>query len=57
MARFMSIGRKIRLSKFGRQTKWAPFWIMPKIYGKTRRVHPGRKTFVKRNWRKHKTGA
>ena len=57
MARFMNIGRKIRLSKFGRQTKWAPFWIMPKIYGKTRRVHPGRKTFVKRNWRKHKTGA
>ncbi len=57
MARYMTKGRKIRLSKHGRQTKWAPFWIIPKIYGKTRRVHPGRKTYVKRNWRRSRTNA
>lgn len=57
MARYMSSGRKRRLAKLGRQRRWAPFWIVPKIYGKTRRVHPGRKTFVKRNWRRTKTRA
>lgn len=51
----MTKGRKIRLAKRGRQTRWAPFWIIPKIYGKNRRVHPGRKTYVKRNWRRAST--
>ena len=55
MARYMTKGRKMRLAKRGRQTRWAPFWIIPKIYGKNRRVHPGRKTFVKRNWRRAST--
>jgi len=55
MARYMTKGRKMRLAKKGRQTRWAPFWIIPKIYGKNRRVHPGRKTFVKRNWRRAST--
>lgn len=55
MARYMTSGRKIRLAKKGRQTRWAPFWIIPKIFGKNRRVHPGRKTFVKRSWRRNKT--
>ncbi|MFH1399905.1 MAG: hypothetical protein ABIH41_00145 [Nanoarchaeota archaeon] len=49
--------RKKRLSKLGRQTKWAPFWTVPKIYGKTRRVHPGRHTTIKRTWRRVKTKA
>ena len=35
-----------------KQTKWAPFWTVPKIFGKNRRVHPGRHTHIKRNWRK-----
>jgi ribosomal protein L39E len=46
--------RKKRLVKRGRQTRWAPFWSVPKIYGKTRRVHPGRHTKIKRNWRRQK---
>ena len=50
-------GKKIRLAKKGRQTKWAPFWTVPKIYGKGRKVHPGRHTSVKRNWRKNNTDA
>ncbi|MBI4146616.1 50S ribosomal protein L39e [Candidatus Woesearchaeota archaeon] len=46
--------RKKRLIKRMRQTRWAPFWTVPKTYGKGRRVHPGRHTFVKRNWRRTK---
>ncbi len=57
MARNKTKGKKIRLSKKNRQTRWAPFWTVPKIYGKTRRVHPGRHTSVKRNWRRNKTEA
>ena len=48
------IARKIRLAKKSRQTRWAPFWTIPKIYGEGRRMHPGRHTVVKRNWRRHK---
>jgi ribosomal protein L39E len=47
--------RKLRLAKKGRQTRWAPFWTVLKIYGKTRRVHPSRHTTVKRSWRKSRT--
>ncbi len=54
MARFTHISRKLRLAKKGRQTRWAPFWTVPKIYGPGRRVHPGRHTDVKRNWRRSK---
>jgi ribosomal protein L39E len=57
MAKTIHKSRKIRLAKLGRQTKWAPFWTVPKIYGKGRRVHPGRHTAVKRNWRRRKTKA
>jgi ribosomal protein L39E len=49
--------RKLRLAKLGRRTRWAPFWTVPKIYGKGRRVHPGRHTVVKRSWRRVKTKA
>lgn len=55
MARFIHLARKKRLAKRGRQTRWAPFWTVPKIYGAGRRVHPGRHTAVKRNWRRGKT--
>ncbi len=50
-------GKKLRLAKAGRQTRWAPFWTVPKIYGKTRRVHPGRHTAVKRSWKRTKIKA
>jgi ribosomal protein L39E len=55
MARHIHLARKKRLAKAGRQRRWAPFWTVPKIYGKGRRVHPGRHTAVKRNWRRSRT--
>ncbi len=57
MARFIHLSKKLRLAKKGRQTRWAPFWTVPKIYGTGRRVHPGRHTEVKRSWRRTSTGA
>ncbi len=57
MATVKHINKKKRLIKLGRQTRWAPFWTVPKIYGKGRRVHPGRHTAVKRSWRRTKTKA
>ncbi|MBI3033523.1 50S ribosomal protein L39e [Candidatus Woesearchaeota archaeon] len=57
MARFKHTSRKLRLAKLGRQTRWAPFWTVPKIYGKGKVVHPGRHTVVKRSWRRVKTKA
>lgn len=57
MARFKHINRKLKLIKLNKLTKWAPFWTVPKMYGKNRRVHPGRHTFVKRHWKRTKTKA
>jgi len=57
MSKFISLAKKLRLAKRGRQTRWAPFWTVPKIYGSSRRVHPGRHTTVKRSWRRTKTKA
>lgn len=57
MARHIHPSRKQRLARQGRRTRWAPFWTVPKIYGKNRRVHPGRHTSVKRNWRRNKIKA
>ena len=55
MTRAIHPSKKKRLAKRGTQTKWAPFWTVPKVHGKGRRVHPGRHTTVKRNWRRTKT--
>lgn len=55
MARFNHPSKKKRLGKASKQTRWAPFWTVPKIYGVGRQVHPGRHTEVKRNWRRGKT--
>ncbi len=55
MARYLHLAKKKRLAKRSGQTRWAPFWTVPKIYGRGRRVHPGRHTAVKRNWRRGKT--
>lgn len=57
MARYIHLSRKLRLAKYGRQTKWAPFWAVIRKFGTGRRVHPGRITAVKRSWRRTKTKA
>lgn len=57
MARSTHISKKLRLAKKGRQTRWAPFWTVPKKYGTGRRVHPGRHTATKRSWKRIKTKA
>ena len=55
MSRAIHPSKKKRLIKRGTQTKWAPIWLIPKVFGKGRRVHPARITTVKRNWRRTKT--
>ena len=57
MARHIHPSRKQRLAKHGKHTKWAPFWIVQKVFGKGRRVHPARLTVVKRSWRRQRTKA
>ena len=57
MARYKHPSRKKRLAKLHLQTRWAPFWTVPRKYGKSRRVHPGRHTTIKRSWRRVKTKA
>jgi ribosomal protein L39E len=57
MAKVKHPSKKLRLAKAGRQSRWAPFWTVPKIYGKSRKVHPGRHTTVKRSWRRTKLKA
>jgi len=57
MARYKPAAKKKRLIKKNRQSRWAPFWTVPKKYGKGRRVHPGRHTTRKRSWRRTKTKA
>ncbi|MBN2566588.1 50S ribosomal protein L39e [Candidatus Woesearchaeota archaeon] len=54
MATNKHISRKLMLAKRNRQTRWAPFWTIPKIYGAGRRVHPGRHTVIKRSWKRTK---
>jgi ribosomal protein L39E len=57
MSRYKHPSKKKRLIKAGRQTRWAPFWTVPKKYGAKRRVHPGRHTAVKRSWRRQRIKA
>ena len=54
MARYKHPAKKARLAKAHKQTRWAPFWTVPRKYGQGRRVHPGRHTVMKRNWRRRK---
>ncbi|MFQ5620274.1 MAG: 50S ribosomal protein L39e [Candidatus Nanoarchaeia archaeon] len=54
MARAKHLSKKKKLIKANRQTRWAPFWTVPKIFGKGRRIHPGRQTTVKRSWKRTK---
>ena len=57
MSRNKPKAKKLRLAKCKRQTRWATFWIIPKIYRLGRRVHPGRHTTIKRSWRRDKIKA
>jgi ribosomal protein L39E len=57
MARYKHPAVKKRLAKKAKQSKWAPFWSVPKKYSPGRRVHPGRHTVTKRSWRRTKTKA
>jgi len=54
MARVKHPSKKKRLAKKRSQTKWAPFWTVPKKYGIGKKIHPGRHTTVKRSWRRTK---
>lgn len=57
MARNIPRGKKIRLGQLGKRSKWAPFWIVPKIAGIGKKIHPSRFSAGKRNWRRTKTKA
>ncbi len=46
-------GQKRRLIAAAKQSRWAPFWLMPKKYGlsRARKLHPSQLTRIKRRWR------
>jgi ribosomal protein L39E len=46
--------KKEKLAKAGRQTKWAPVWVVLKKYGMGKRVHPSAITKHRRSWRRTK---
>jgi len=50
-------GKKKRLGKAGKQTRWAPFWLIPKVLGKGKKVHPSHLTKVKRDWKRDRIQA
>lgn len=43
--------KKVRLTKPGRRTKWAPIWVVVKKFGAGKRIHPSAITRLRRNWR------
>jgi ribosomal protein L39E len=57
MAKAKPPAKKSRLAKKRKQTKWAPFWIVPKKAGTGKKIHPSRFTNIKRSWRRTKTKA
>jgi len=57
MSRYKHPAKKKRLIKKNSQTRWAPFWTIPKKYGPGKKVHPSRHTAKKRSWRRGKTKA
>jgi ribosomal protein L39E len=46
--------KKLKLGKAGKQTRWAPVWVVIKKFGKGKKVHPSAVTHVKRSWRRTK---
>ena len=47
-------GKKEKLAKQGRRTKWAPVWVILKKFGPGKRIHPSAITKYKRSWRHKK---
>lgn len=46
--------KKAKLAVAGRQTKWAPVWVVMKKYGAGKRIHPSATTAYRRSWRRTK---
>src|SRR3989338_2141479 len=44
-------GKKEKLAKQARRTKWAPVWVILKKFGPGKKVHPSAITKYKRSWR------
>lgn len=57
MASTKTSGKKKRLGKAAKQTRWAPFWLIPKAMGKGKKVHPSHLTKIKRGWRRSRIKA
>lgn len=47
-------GKKEKLSKQARRTKWAPVWTILKKFGPGKKIHPSTITRYKRSWRRRK---
>ncbi|MFT4309850.1 MAG: 50S ribosomal protein L39e [Candidatus Woesearchaeota archaeon] len=54
MTRNIQHPKKMRLMARGRQTRWAPYWVIPKVFGLGRRLHPSRITANKRHWKRQR---
>lgn len=54
MARYKPTSKKVHLAKAARHTNWAPFWLVFKVFGPGKRIHPARITRMKRSWRRTK---
>ena len=46
--------KKTTLAKKGKQTKWAPVWVVLKKFGVGKRVHPSAITRHRRSWKRTK---
>jgi ribosomal protein L39E len=47
-------GKKEKLAKLGRRTKWAPVWTVLKKFGPGKKIHPSAMTRQKRSWKRTK---
>ena len=47
-----SYQKKIKLGVYERQTKWTPFWVVLRKFGKGKKKHPSEATAVRRSWRR-----
>jgi len=54
MAKHKPLGKKIRLNAKHKQTRWAPYWTVLRIFARGRRAHPSRFTRIKRSWKRSK---
>jgi len=57
MARYKPKAKKLRLAAKRKQTKWAPFWLVPKMFKGIKKIHPSKFTKIKRSWRRNNTKA